>query len=185
MLVGRDAIFDTQEKCLDNNPHNDYRYNMVNETTESKSPKRPPKSLERDAFVLLQKVAVDLLRDVDELLKPVGLTPSQFNVLRILRGSEPEGLPCNQIAERMITRDPDMTRLLDRLEARGIVKRVRQSTDRRVILSRITDEGLSLLKTLDEPIDALHVRQLSHLGNDRLKTLSRLLRMARNNEESR
>jgi len=152
---------------------------MINEATDARSSKRPPESLERDAFVLLQKAAVELLRDVDDLLKPVGLTPNQFNVLRILRGAGLEGLPCSRIAERMITRDPDMTRLLDRLEAQGIVKRVRKSTDRRVIMSRITEKGLSMLEKLDDPIDDLHVRQLGHLGKDRLKKLTSLLRIAR------
>ena len=135
-------------------------------------------NLERGAFVLLQRVAAQHLRDLEEALKPAQLSPSQYNVLRILRGGGPEGIPCRTIAERMIARDPDMTRLLDRLEARGLVARARLSSDRRVVRTRITDDGSALLKTLDRPIDSLHLRQLAHLGKDNLDKLSELLRIA-------
>lgn len=136
-------------------------------------------SLERDVFVLIQTVAVRFLGDVELLLKPARLSPSQYNVLRILRGAGAEGIACSKIAERMITRDPDMTRLLDRLEKRGLVERARQPSDRRVIRTQITAAGMALLNHLDRPINELHAGQLRHLGDKKLRTLARLLEVAR------
>ena len=144
----------------------------------------PSENLERNAFVLLQRVAGHLLREVEEVLKPSHLSPSQYNVLRILRGGDPEGIPCRTIAERMITRDPDMTRLLDRLEGRGLVTRTRLSSDRRVVRTRISDAGLVLLEGLDRPINDLHIRQLSHVGQDNLEKLSELLTIAQKSRET-
>jgi DNA-binding MarR family transcriptional regulator len=112
-------------------------------------------------------------------LRPTGLSPTQYNVLRILRGAEPDGLVCREIGERMITRDPDITRLLDRLEERGLVARSRGTEDRRVIVTRITREGLRILESLDEPIEALHLKQVGHLGPERLKGLIALLEAIR------
>jgi DNA-binding MarR family transcriptional regulator len=140
---------------------------------------RPFRSLEQVAFLNVQKTADALLRDVAELLKPTGLSGTQYNVLRILRGVGPESLGCQEIASRMITRDPDMTRLLDRLEKRGCVARTRQSTDRRVVRTTITPAGLALLEQLDEPIYRAHLAQLGHMGHDRLATLIELLEEAR------
>lgn len=131
----------------------------------------------------LQRAADLLLRGVEELLKPAGLTPSQYNVLRILRGAGPEGLACGEIAGRMLTRDPDMTRLLDRLDKRSLVSRVRNARDRRVVVTRITATGLKLLASLDEPVEELHEKQLRHLGRERLKQLSALLEAARETGE--
>jgi len=108
-------------------------------------------------------------------MKANGLTSAQYNVLRILRGAGPEGLPCNSIAERMISRDPDMTRLLDRTEKRILISRERQKEDRRVVKARITDEGLKLLKKMDAPIRELHKSQFAHMSSARLKTLMDLL----------
>src|SRR6266849_6704672 len=102
---------------------------------------------------------------------------TQYNVLRILRGA-PEGLPCGEIASRMITRDPDVTRLLDRLEKRGLISRCRETKDRRTVMARITQEGLKLLTRLDEPVQADHRKQLGHLGRERLRTLTELLRVS-------
>ena len=128
---------------------------------------------------------MELLRTTDQisrrlvpLLKPEALSPTQYNVLRILRGA-PEGLPCGEIGQRMITRDPDITRLLDRLEKRGLIARWRDAKDRRMVLARITQEGLKMLGRLDEPIQEGHRQQLGHLGRGRLKTLCELLRIAR------
>ncbi len=140
---------------------------------------------EHRAFLQLLRLAGDLLHEVELLLRPTGLTPSQFNVLRILRGAGPEGLACQKVAERMVTRDPDMTRLLDRLEARNLVVRSRQNSDRRVILTRITDGGARLLALLDTPVADLHTRQLAHLGESGLKTLSRLLEVAQGAQKGR
>ena len=108
-------------------------------------------------------------------MKTAGLTGVQYNVLRILRGAEPDGLLCRGIAERMISHDPDMTRLLDRMEKRGWISRQRQQDDRRVIKARITPEGLRLLKKLDQPIHDLHKEQFRHMGAARVKLLEELL----------
>lgn len=128
---------------------------------------------------------MELLRTTDRLshglvplLKAEQLSPTQYNVLRILRGAL-EGLPCGEIGQRMITRDPDITRLLDRLEKRGLIARWRDVKDRRMVLARITPEGLKMLDRLDEPVQEGHRKQLGHLGRVRLKTLCELLRAAR------
>ena len=131
--------------------------------------------LEDRIFVALLKAADSLASQGDQLMKANGLTSAQYNVLRILRGAGPEGLPCNTIAERMISRDPDMTRLLDRMEKRALISRERQKEDRRVVKARITDEGLRLLKKMDVPIRELHKGQFAHMTSARLKTLMDLL----------
>src|SRR5467141_4372054 len=106
------------------------------------------------AFVALQKAADKLAVQAEQLLKANGLTGAQYNVLRILRGAEPDGLACSTISERMISHDPDMTRLLDRMEKRDLITRQRQTDDRRVVKTRITSGGLELLKRLDPTIRA-------------------------------
>jgi DNA-binding MarR family transcriptional regulator len=136
-------------------------------------------SLENRVFVALLQDADFLAQQAEQLLKAAGLTGAQYNVLRILRGAEPEGLPCRGIGDRMISHDPDMTRLLDRLEKRSLITRVRQTDDRRVIKARITPQALSLLKTLDQPVRELHKRQFRHMPSARLKLLSGLLEEVR------
>ena len=138
-------------------------------------PAHPAVTLENRIFVALLQAADVLGQEAEQLLKAAGLTGAQYNVLRILRGAEPAGLPCRGIGERMISHDPDMTRLLDRLEKRGLITRMRQTDDRRVVKTRITPQALSLLKTLDRPIRELHKRQFRHMSAARLKILSDLL----------
>jgi DNA-binding MarR family transcriptional regulator len=128
---------------------------------------------------------LDLLRTTDTLsrglilvLKTEDLSSTQYNVLRILRGSS-AGLACGEIAGRMITRDPDVTRLLDRLEKRGLISRCRETKDRRTVIARITPQGLKSLARLDRPVRAAHCKQLGHLGPKRLRALAELLRGAR------
>jgi DNA-binding MarR family transcriptional regulator len=133
---------------------------------------------EETAFLELLRTTDLLSRSLTHLLKVVDISANQYNVLRILRGS-PEGLPCGEIANRMITRDPDVTRLLDRLEKRGLVLRSRESKDRRLVLTRITPEGLELLARLDVPVRDAHIRQLGHLGAKRLQALTDLLGVCR------
>jgi DNA-binding MarR family transcriptional regulator len=153
---------------------------MKTQVKEEASPRKPAaNTTEREVFLQVQRTADWLMRDLEELLKPAGLSATQYNVLRILRGGGSSGLACHQIAEQMLTRDPDMTRLLDRLEQRALISRTRESSDRRVIRTCITPEGMKLLKRLDEPVRALHRRQLSHLGGARLKQLAQLLDAAR------
>jgi DNA-binding MarR family transcriptional regulator len=133
---------------------------------------------EEEAFTSLLLTADVLSRKVERLLRQAGVSPTQYNVLRILRGS-PQGLPCSEIGKRMINRDPDITRLLDRLEKRGLVSRCRENEDRRLVQTRITPEGLSLLAALDEPVVEMHRTQLGHLGRERLQALMELLQASR------
>lgn len=127
--------------------------------------------IEDQAFILIQKTADALAQEVEQFLKRSGLTGTQYNVLRILRGAGPEGLACSSIGEKMISHDPDMTRLLDRMQKRGLITRHRQSNDRRVVKTRITSQGLALLKRLDRPVHKLHRQQFEGVSQQRLKTL--------------
>jgi len=126
----------------------------------------------------MHRTADLLARSAEKVLRDGDVSPNQYNVLRILRGA-PEGLPCNEIAHRMISRDPDITRLLDRLEKRALISRCRETKDRRTVLTRITPEGLKLLRDLDEPVTEIHKRQLGHLGREGLRSLLDLLEKAR------
>jgi DNA-binding MarR family transcriptional regulator len=134
-----------------------------------------PLPLPDRAFIALQRAADKLAQQAEQLVKANGLTGAQYNVLRILRGAEPDGLACSTISERMISHDPDMTRLLDRMEKRDLITRQRQTDDRRVVKTRITGGGLELLMQLDHPIRELHKKQFAHMGNARVKELADLL----------
>ena len=129
-------------------------------------------------FLPLLRTAEMLTRGADWVLKAEDLSMTQYNVLRILRGS-PQGLTCGEIASRMITRDPDVTRLLDRMEKRGLISRSRENRDRRTVLARISIRGLKLADRLDEPVQKIHRKQLGHLGKGRLQALGELLAAAR------
>jgi DNA-binding MarR family transcriptional regulator len=140
--------------------------------------RRRPAHPEEAAFLDLLRATDMLSRGLITVLKSEDLSMTQYNVLRILRGA-PEGLPCGEIASRMITRDPDITRLLDRLEKRGLISRSRETKDRRMVTARITHQGLKLLAGLDEPVQETHRKQLGHLGRDRLRALTELLHASR------
>jgi DNA-binding MarR family transcriptional regulator len=140
--------------------------------------------LEDRVFIALLQAADSLGLEAGQLVKATGLTSAQYNVLRILRGAEPHGLACRSIGDRMISRDPDITRLLDRMETRNLISRERQTDDRRVIKTRITKQGLGLLKTLDQPVRDLHHRQFHHLNATRLKTLFELMKQLGKRAES-
>ncbi len=138
-------------------------------------PPYPPPSLEERLFLALLKTADALGQEAEQLTKSMGLTGTQYNVLRILRGAGPDGLPCRGIGERMISRDPDMTRLLDRMEKGGLITRARQKDDRRVVKTQITEAGLGLLQKLDQPMRELHKKQFHHMPAVQVKTLGDLL----------
>ena len=123
----------------------------------------------------VQRTASLLQQQLTALLKPYSLSPTQYNVLRILRGAGADGLPCGEIGNRMITREPDMTRLLDRMETRRLVIRLRQQKDRRVVTVRIAADGLDLLAQLDRPVAELSIRQFAGLSKTELKALLALL----------
>lgn len=143
---------------------------------------RQVRSPEETAFLDLLRTADMLTRSAFGVLKAEDLSSTQYNVLRILRGS-PQGLPCGEIAGRLITRDPDVTRLLDRMEKRGLISRARDSRDRRMVLARISAEGLKIVNRLDEPIQQMHRKLLGHLGKERLRALRELLAAARTKAE--
>ncbi len=144
----------------------------------------PTTQLEAQLFVAILKAADALSQEADQLFKAAGLTSAQYNVLRILRGAEPEGLLCRGISERMISHDPDITRLLDRMESHNLITRERQKEDRRVIKTRITGEGLKLLKKLDQPVHDLHKKQFRHMSAGQLKQLAELLAKVEKRESS-
>jgi DNA-binding MarR family transcriptional regulator len=135
----------------------------------------PTTHLEDRLFVAIIKVADSLSQEAEQLVKTAGLTGAQYNVLRILRGAEPDGLLCRGIGERMISRDPDITRLLDRMESHQLITRERQNADRRVIKTRITTEALKVLKKLDRPVHDLHKGQFRHMSQAHVKQLTALL----------
>lgn len=141
---------------------------------------RPRSTPEEAAFLDLLRTCDLLARGPAQVLKSADLSATQYNVLRILRGA-PEGLPCGEIANRMITRDPDITRLLDRLEKRELIARCRETKDRRMVMTRITPQGMKLLAHLDEPVQNAHRQQLGHLGRETLVKLRDLLAAARAN----
>src|SRR5262249_53094824 len=133
---------------------------------------------EETAFLELMRTADALSRGLAQTFKVEDVSTTQYNVLRILRGT-PEGLPSGDIGRRMITREPDITRLLDRLEKRKLIFRRRDLSDRRTVIAKITPIGLALLGRLDEPVQETHRRQLGHLGAKRLRELSELLAACR------
>ncbi len=139
----------------------------------------PFTSREEEAYLSLLRTADALQAQVENKLKEFGLTGTQYNALRILRGAGTEGLPCREIGERMITHDPDITRLLNRLENRGFVERTRARHDRRVIYGKITAAGLKLLRELDAPIEKHSREMLRHVGQKKLKQLIELLELVR------
>jgi DNA-binding MarR family transcriptional regulator len=133
-------------------------------------------SHEQEVLLGLQIAAARIMEPWEKFLKSTAqLTPNQYNVLRILRGSHPTRLPCGDIAERMIARDPDITRLVDRLGRRGLVTRSRSRQDRRVVEVGITEKGLHVLQSLDGHVDRFPKAMLGHLGLKKLEQLVALL----------
>lgn len=133
---------------------------------------KPFASIEEEVFLNVQRTAESLLGGVADALKLFELTPTQFNVLRILRGAGPAGIPCREVSERMVTRDPDVTRLLDRLESRALVERERLTTDRRVVAARIAPAGLEILKRADPVVAAFLHGAMTMLDSDALRILN-------------
>lgn len=137
---------------------------------------RPFASQEQEALLAIRRTAASLLAPWEQFLKAeFGLSTSLFNVLRILRGSHPTALTCGEIGERTIARDPDVTRLVDRLSARGLVKRARSQTDRRVVKVSITKQGLDLLEQLDPHSERMPRALIGHMSAAKLRQLATLL----------
>lgn len=139
----------------------------------------PFSSREQEAYLSLLRTSDALQSRVEAKLKEFGLTGTQYNALRILRGAGADGIPCSEIGERMITRDPDVTRLLDRLQKRGLVERSRGKQDRRVIYGKITGAGLKLLREMDAPLEKHGREILRHVSQANLKLLIDLLEQIR------
>lgn len=140
---------------------------------------KPMRSAEQEAYLNIVRTGVMLNDQLDALLKPHGVSLAQYNVLRILRGAEPAGLCRNEVRDRMVTRMPDMTRLLDRMEEAGLVNREPDANDKRMVRTVITAKGRRVLDQLDEQVEGEHHRALGHLTRGDLRTLITLLERAR------
>lgn len=140
---------------------------------------RPFEAPEVEAYLNVWRTQDRLCGEVTRFLKAYGVSLPQYNALRILRGAGSAGLPCLEVARRMVARVPDVTRLLVRLEGAGWIQRERSSQDRRIVRARVTRAGLALLDRIHDPLLAFHRAQLGHLTREELTQLSRLLEKAR------
>ena len=140
---------------------------------------KPIRLLEEEASMNIVRTADVLMAKVMDVLKPYGLSATQYNVLRILRGAGAAGATCKDVASRMLTRDPDITRLMDRLEKRGLLTRDRAREDRRFVTIRLTGDGLDMVNELDGPVERLHRKQMRHMTRDQLRSLVGLLEEVR------
>jgi len=143
---------------------------------------RPFRSSAEEVVVSVLRTAAVMQRHLAQVVEAHGITIQQYNVLRILRGAEPEGLCRNELRDRLLTRMPDVTRLLDRMEEAGLVTRSRDGDDRRLVTTRITARGRRVVDDLDAEVTREHRRRLGHLGGDRLRQLSALLTEVRDSD---
>ena len=140
---------------------------------------RPFSSTEEEAMLNLMRTSDTLHRAFHRRIRKWGITSTQYNVLRILRGAQPHGLACAAIGSRMITAEPDITRLLGRLKALKLIRQHRDRSDRRVVWTQISEAGLELLRSMDPVIEQLPRELLGRLGQNDLTELIRLLELAR------
>ncbi len=136
-------------------------------------------SLQAEAFLNLVRTSAQLQHALHLKLKPYGITETQYNSLRILRGAGAAGLTCAEIADRLVSQDPDITRLVERLQRQGLVRRERGEKDRRVVLTKITAAGLDRLKEIDPVVNSTVNALLSHLSSSQLKSMIELMERAR------
>jgi DNA-binding MarR family transcriptional regulator len=141
---------------------------------------RPWDTLEEEAALNIARTAAILDHETAQVMKPFGVTPTQYNVLRILRGAGESGLCRNEVGERLVRQVPDVTRLLDRMEEVGWIDRRRSESDRRFVTTVITARGSALLAELDGPIVAFHRQRLSHMGEEQLRAVVALMEGIRN-----
>jgi DNA-binding MarR family transcriptional regulator len=146
--------------------------------TEIKQTK-PFALIEEEAALNIVRTAEVLNQRNTEFFREYGLSGTQYNVLRILRGAGSSGIMCSQLADRMIAKDPDITRLLDRMEARGLVVRGRSTQDRRVVVTHISRKGLELVNTIDQPLAAMLKRTIGKTGKQQLSELIEQLEQVR------
>ncbi len=140
---------------------------------------RPFSGPEEEALLNLMRTSDCLERALERKIRPWGVTATQYNVLRILRGAQPEGLTCAAIGRRMIAAEPDITRLLARLKARKLVRQRRDQQDRRVVWTQISEAGMELLQSMEPVIQRAPRELLDHMSATQLAQLSRLLELAR------
>lgn len=140
---------------------------------------KPFRSLREEALLNIARTEAVVRERIERVLAPHGLSMTQYNVLRILRGAGPQGLCRNDIGQRLISRMPDVTRLLDRMEGAGLVSRVRSTEDRRLVNTTLTRRGRALVDELDADVARAHEAQLGHLSKDELRTLIELLTLVR------
>ncbi len=157
---------------------------MADRTNRSAAGDQRGQMPEQEAFLAIVRTAAQLTDQIEQVLRPEGVGTAQYNVLRILRGSEPDGLCRNQVRDRMLTRMPDMTRMLDRMEAAGLVARARSTDDRRVVTTRITSAGLAVLDRLHDAVLEEHRRRLGHLAGADLRVLCDLLAQVRRDSDA-
>jgi DNA-binding MarR family transcriptional regulator len=143
---------------------------------------RPFESLEQEAYLNLVRTSAALTDDLEQVLRPFGITGPQYNVLRILKGAGSKGLCRNEVRDRMLTRMSDMTRLLDRMEGAGLVERERSAEDRRQVSTCITKQGREVLAKASDLVEREHARALGHLSQQQLRTLIELLTALRRGE---
>jgi DNA-binding MarR family transcriptional regulator len=146
--------------------------------SELKSAK-PFDLLEEEAHLSIVRTAAQLEHAISQMLKPYGLTPTQYNVLRILRGAGAGGLCRNEVGERLLRQVPDVTRLLDRMTELRLIGRQRSDEDRRLVRTHITHKGLEVLASLDEPIREFHRQALKAISQSRLRGLVEILEEVR------
>lgn len=140
---------------------------------------KPFDSPTTELIIHVMKTHEHLVGGLADVFKSRGLSLTQYNVLRILAGADPDGLPCREIRERTVNRVPDITRLVDRLETKGLARRARSAHDRRVIHIQITGAGLELLNELRQPVLDCQQRLLGHLAGNEMETLCALLEKIR------
>ena len=174
----------TGNACLDNSCLDDYYVEMATSAVRNeKKLARKFDSREQEAYLSLWRT-YDRLRVFDEtLFSEWGLTAQQYNVLRLLRASAPKAVPTLSLVSRLVSRAPDITRMLDRLEESGWIQRSRSVEDRRAVLVAITENGIRLLDRLTKPLAECHASQLQHLTSVELKSLIQLLKKAREPHE--
>lgn len=136
-------------------------------------------SIEAEGVINLLKTVDHINRISSETMEPFGITSHQYNILRILRGSNSKGLPTLELGERMLVRSPGVTRLIDRLEKKELVTRTRSKEDRRVVICQITDKGLRLLGKMDKPIEEMNHSIVKNLNQVQLDKLIELLKELR------
>lgn len=141
-------------------------------------------SAEQEAYLNLWRTYDRLRALEDALFAQFDLTAQQYNILRLLRAERPRGLPTLRLAERLVSRAPDITRMLDKLESQRRIERRRGEADRRTVFAVIAPEGVALVKQIARPLAECHRRQLGHLSSADLKQLTQLLKKARGPHES-